>query len=153
MKNFKYLFLALAFCGCSSIAFNKSPQLKQEEVAGMTFQYPKKDVFGACVSALEANGWTVTSSNYEAGTISGIRHPNPGLPADAADVQRSATVSIVETGAGSTEVKITAGLISPNPAGGAAGDAVTVKNLPKVCDPLLSSVQAKLLNSKQPPLK
>jgi hypothetical protein len=114
----------------------------------MTFQYPKKDVFDACVSSLEANGWTVTASNYEAGTISGIRHPNPGIPEEAGTPQRTAAVSIVETGSGKTEVKITAGLSSPNPAG-EAGAAMTVKDLPKVCDPLLTSVQATLLKGRQ----
>ena len=145
MKKNRYMFLLLAFCGCSSIAFNKSPQLKEEEAAAMTFEYPKKDVFDACVSTLQAEGWTVTDSNYEAGTISGIRHPDPGLPADAANLQRSARVTIAEAGAGKTEVKITAGLASPNPAGGAAAGAPAEKYLPKVCDPLLTSVRQTLL--------
>lgn len=151
MKKSKYLLLALAFCGCSGIAFNKSPQLKEEEAAAMTFQYPKKDVFDACVSTLERNGWTVTASNYEAGTISGIRRPDPGLPADAENVQRSATVSIVEAGGGKTAVKITAALSSPNPAGEPAG--APPKVLPKVCDPLLSSVQETLLKGGRQPGK
>ncbi len=148
MKNSKYLLLVLLFCGCSGIAFNKSPQLKQEEAAAMTFEYPKKDVFDACVSSLEANGWIVTDSSYETGTISGIMHPTPGLPAGGANVTRSATVSILESGTGKTDVKITAALISPNPAGEANGAQLGLTNLPKVCDPLLTSVQQTLLKGK-----
>jgi len=147
MRKSGYLFLILAFCGCSSIAFNKSPQLKQEEAAAMTFEYPKKDVFDACISTLEANGWTVTASNYETGTISGIRHPNPGLP-PGAESERSATVSIVETAPGKTDVKITAGLAAPNAEGEAAGGGLALKNMPKVCDPLLTSVQQTLMKGK-----
>lgn len=146
MKKTRYLFLILAFCGCSSIAFNKSPQLKQEEAADMTFEYPKKDVFDACISTLEADGWTVTASNYESGTISGIRRPDPGLP-QGAESERSATVSIVETAPGKTDVKITAGLAAPNPEGEAAGGGLGVKSMPKLCDPLLTSVNQTLLKS------
>ena len=113
----------------------------------MTFQYPKKSVFDACVSTLEANGWTVTTSDYAAGTIRGIHHPNPGLQAGAANAQRSATVSLIETAPGNTEVKITAGIVSPNPAGEAAG-APSLKNLPSVCGPLLDSVRQTLLKSR-----
>lgn len=153
MKNSKYLFLVLLFCGCSGIAFNKSPEIKEEEAAAMTFEYPKKDVFDACVTTLQAEGWTVTASDYEAGTISGIRHPDPALPADASNVQRSARVTIAEAGAGKTEVKITAGLASPNPAVGAAAGAPAEKYLPKVCDPLLTSVRQTLLKGGQKPVK
>lgn len=153
MKKTRYLFLILAFCGCSSIAFNKSPQLKQEEAAAMTFEYPKKDVFDACISTLEADGWTVTASNYETGTISGIRHPNPGLPAGVENAQRSATVSIVESGPGKTDVKITAGLTAPNAEGEAAGGGLALKDLPKVCDPLLTSVHQTLLKNSKSTVK
>lgn len=153
MKNIKCLLVVLLFWGCSGIAFKKSPEKKYEEISGMTFQYPKQDVFDACVSSLEANGWAVRTANYETGAISGVRRQNPGAAAETAPVQQTATVSVVEKASGQIEVKITAGLSSPNPAGEGAGSALVVKNMPKVCAPLLTSVQETLLKSRQNAVK
>jgi hypothetical protein len=145
MKNIKYLLIVLAFWGCSSIGFYKSPEAKYQEIAGRTFQYPKKDVFNACLNSLKASGWTVTSSDLETGAISGTRDAS-----SEADVDRqTATVSVVEGKAGQTEVRITAGLQSPNPGGKAASDAPAVKKMPKMCEPFLNSVQETLLKVPQ----
>jgi len=149
MKNVKYLLVALIFCGCADIAFNKSPRIKEEEVANETFQYPKKDVFDACLGSLEANGWTVTASDYGAGTISGIQRPYPGMAEGTGPARHTATVSLVENASGATEVKITAKLVSPNPAVEPPFDPQASKELPKVCDPLLNSVRATLLKGPQ----
>lgn len=151
MKNLKYFAVVLALWGCSSIAFNKSPQAKEEAAALMTFQYPKKDVFDACVRTLELNGWTVTLSNYAEGSISGIRRLASG--AAAAPAQQVARVRVVEKEAGKVEVRITAGLGSPDPGGKTAGGAPEVRNMPEVCRPLVNSLQETLLKSGQTPAR
>ena len=143
MKKARYLLFVAGLMGCASIGFNESPAAKYQEAANRTFQYPKKDVFDACVSSLEANGWTVTSYNYDTGGISGTRRPYPGEE-EIVKLQ-TATVSVVEVLPGKTEVKITAGLSSPNPGAPATGDALAAKELPKVCAPILDKVQETLL--------
>ena len=139
MKNIMCAFVVLTFWGCSGIAVNKSPAEKHEEIAGRTFQYPKKDVFNACVASLRSNGWTVTGSNYENGSISGIRRGDRATPSDADHVQQTAAVSVVEVQPGQTEVKIISGLRYPNPGGAAA------KKMPEVCVPFLNSARETLL--------
>ena len=145
MKNIKYVFIVLAFWGCAGIAFNKSPEAKYEEIAGRTFQYPKKDVFNACVASLQANGWTVTGSNFETGSISGIRREDRGTPSDTDLVQQTATVSVVEVLPGQTEVKITSGLRYPKHGGAAAAGAAAAKKMPEVCVPFLNGAREALL--------
>ncbi len=153
MKNIKFLFVVLAFWGCSGIAFNKSPEQKYEEIAGRTFQYPKKDVFNACLTSLQSNGWTVTSSNYETGSISGIRREDRGAPSDADLVQQTAAVSVVEVLPGQTEVKITSGLRYPNHGAAAAIPPAAAKKMPEVCMPFLNSTQETLLKGPQSSVK
>ncbi|MCX5791411.1 MAG: hypothetical protein NTY45_04215 [Elusimicrobia bacterium] len=148
MKNIKYLLIALFLGGCSGIAFNKTPEAKEDEVTGLTFEYPKKDVFDACVRTLESNGWTVTLSDYEEGVINGVRRPDSNAASESAPAQQTARVSVVEKVSGKTVVKITAGLSSPNPGGEAAGSAPVAKNMPEVCRPLLNSIQETLLKPR-----
>ena len=153
MKNIKYLLVVLAFWGCSSIAFNRSPVEKYKEIAGRTFQYPKKDVFNACIRSLEANGWTVTTANYETGAISGIRREDLAAPAETDLIQQTATVNVVEVRPGQTEVKITAGLRYPNPGGAGISGAPVAKKMPEVCLPFLNSAQETLLKGSQSGVK
>jgi hypothetical protein len=145
MKNAKYLLAALFFCGCSSIAFNKSPQAKYEEAASRTFEFPKTDVFNACVDSLKQGGWTVTSSDLASGGITGVRGPGPGPASRTAPAGQTARVSVVEVLPGKVEVKITAGLSEANAASASAAGAPTALNLPQVCEPFLNSVQQTLV--------
>ena len=149
MKKIKYGLLVLAFCGCSSVALNKSPAEKYEEIAGRTFKYPKKDVFNACLTSLRSNGWTVTGSDYGAGSISGIRREDRGAPSDADLVQQTAAVSVIEVLPGQTEVKITSGLRYRDPGGAAAGAG----KMPEACVPILNGTRKALLKSRRGAVK
>ena len=152
MKNIKYLLAFLALLGCSSVALYKSPQVqaKNEEMARTTYQYPKKDVFDACLTSLKNNGWNVSTSNYATGEISGTRQTEPDVMAGAESGPQTATVSVVEVLPGQTEVKITAGISSPNPGGAAAGGKVKVKNMPRMCVPLLDNIHETLVKAPKP---